>query len=1015
MGGAWERLVGLTKKAFNKSIGRKRLSFADMCTVITRIEAILNTRPLTKLNSSDIAEIPLRPIDFLKGNFNYSLPNDKVANVSGDPDYDPNLIQTEKQALEAFQTSEMIANKFWEKWNVEYLTSLRETQKINLKQPRHLPRSLPEIGEIVLIEEELIPRGCWSYGRITEIIYSADGSVRSAKVLLPNRKIIHRPLNKIFPLEIRSAPEDTTINTQKDQHQPNQERRKLPARASKTEAYEIIRDYELGLEGAQYTIPRTPLALTIIAMLSMISPTLAECVPKIACVKGKINISPPKGSFQLCFDEHCRTFNEVTKNLTYTVPISPHNDQVKVALIMIGNHSMETLETTCNRPDFCDHHYFLSKALLGNPHCWPAGAIATLAVVIYIFAVILAILVWSMYKLRHANKAVPMEQLPMITTRHNRSNSPNAFVPAPLPCLTAICLILTTVLTSANACQRGYMRHSANLICNEQSKCFYQYNEELLFNRLTSKICIQINHSNKTLGFIRVTKKPIKLTCSKVLEFFTRETEVRVYHVERCAQAGSCVDNKCHTMPSNETVHELRKYKRYPGYSGCISICGGIPCGCLLPLPACQFYRVVNRPTSRSIYEVIRCADWTASIELEIEVILMGKNTKKSLSMRPYVTEIVERVDITVISLQKPTITAINQRYAISENAAFILPDRFVVPVECSDEVQAQTQFSTCTNRIRCHCENAHRCQCPEESLSHLRNSSALPIETPSYNLTKEDDSVMTITEEGEFVLTLDSKILVNASEIVTKKKCEIQTIDLTGCYNCEHGARLVTRCRSQLDIRVTVVCKTFEFVIHCGPMNVNKTTLLAFDHAIVRETCTTDCSENVDIKGVLSYHIGLNTAVFEASDHYVLIRSQWFSDWSIPDVTPMITALAKHWKITVAALASTVILTALTYVAGPVVLLYLAKCAVYPFKMLLAAGRFLCCAAKEPINRQPIPRSATINQNWIELAYRSNSCHYSQSSGPLESPACGLPAEEITRADLDRAEIDQKDQKCRK
>ncbi|KAK6764977.1 hypothetical protein RB195_025058 [Necator americanus] len=292
--------------------------------------------------------MPLRPIDFLKGNFNYSLPNDKVANVSGDPDYDPNLIQTEKQALEAFQTSEMIANKFWEKWNVEYLTSLRETQKINLQQPRHLPRSLPEIGEIVLIEEELIPRGCWSYGRITEIIYSTDGSVRSAKVLLPNRKIVHRPLNKIFPLEIRSAPEDTTINTQKDQHQPNQERRKLPARASKTEAYKIIRDYELGLEGAQYTIPRTSLALTIIAMLSMISATLAECVPKIACVKGKINISPPKGSFQLCFDEHCRTFNEVTKNITYTVPISPHNDQVKVALIMIGNHSMETLETTCN-------------------------------------------------------------------------------------------------------------------------------------------------------------------------------------------------------------------------------------------------------------------------------------------------------------------------------------------------------------------------------------------------------------------------------------------------------------------------------------------------------------------------------------------------------------------------------------------------------------------------------------------------------------------------------------------
>ncbi|KAK6749876.1 hypothetical protein RB195_002095 [Necator americanus] len=167
--------------------------------------------------------------------------------------------------------------------------------------------------------------------------------------------------------------------------------------------------------------------------VSTISPTFTERVPKIACVKGKINISPPNGSFQLCFDYHCRTFSEVTKNLTYVLLISPHNDQVKVALTTLDNHSMEKLETTCNRPDFCNRHHFLSKALLGNPHCWPAGAIGTLAVVVYISAVILTILFWSMYKPRHANKAVLLEQPPMVTTRHNRSNSPKAFVPAALP------------------------------------------------------------------------------------------------------------------------------------------------------------------------------------------------------------------------------------------------------------------------------------------------------------------------------------------------------------------------------------------------------------------------------------------------------------------------------------------------------------------------------------------------------------------------------------------------------
>ena len=98
MGGAWERLVGLVKKSFNKSIGRKRLSFADMCTAIARIEAIVSTRPLTKLNMSDIAEVPLRPVDFLQESLIYSIPTSEIMDVSENPSYNPELTQSEKQA-----------------------------------------------------------------------------------------------------------------------------------------------------------------------------------------------------------------------------------------------------------------------------------------------------------------------------------------------------------------------------------------------------------------------------------------------------------------------------------------------------------------------------------------------------------------------------------------------------------------------------------------------------------------------------------------------------------------------------------------------------------------------------------------------------------------------------------------------------------------------------------------------------------------------------------------------------
>ncbi|EPB77214.1 hypothetical protein ANCCEY_03664 [Ancylostoma ceylanicum] len=320
--------------------------------------------------------------------------------------------------------------------------------------------------------------------------------------------------------------------------------------------------------------------------------------------------------------------------------------------------------------------------------------------------------------------------------------------------------MLVSVTLNVEACQNGYARHSANLICDKSNECFYQYNEEILFNRVASEVCMEVTHSNRTVGFIKITKKPMKLFCSKVLESFTRDTKVRVYHVERCAQAGSCVGNKWQSMPSNETVHELRRYKKYPRYSGCIPICGGIPCGCLLPIPACQFYRVVNRPVSKAVYEVARCSKLTPTIELEIEITRLGEKTVKILTTEPYVTSSFEGYNVTIISVQKPVVTTMNQRFAISASEGFALPERFVVPVECASELQARFNLSTCANQIRCHCENSvHRCQCPEESIHLLRDTpSALPINTPNMNLTLSEDSVVAYTHEGELLLALSLK-----------------------------------------------------------------------------------------------------------------------------------------------------------------------------------------------------------------------------------------------------------------
>ena len=47
MGGYYERLVGLVKRSLHKSIQKLHLTYEQLLTLVTEVEAIINTRPLT--------------------------------------------------------------------------------------------------------------------------------------------------------------------------------------------------------------------------------------------------------------------------------------------------------------------------------------------------------------------------------------------------------------------------------------------------------------------------------------------------------------------------------------------------------------------------------------------------------------------------------------------------------------------------------------------------------------------------------------------------------------------------------------------------------------------------------------------------------------------------------------------------------------------------------------------------------------------------------------------------------
>ena len=190
-GGFWERLVGLTKTAIKKVLGRRHVSLSTLETIIVEVEAILNDRPLTYVSSELSDPEPLTPSHLLHGRRITCLPHQTVElDELTDPSFG-DASHTRKRA----KVQALILRDFQTRWRREYLTSLREYHKISGNNIQSVKK-----GDVVIVHDDA-PRMTWKLAVIEDLVIGRDGLTRAVTIRTANGTT-NRPITRLYPLEL---------------------------------------------------------------------------------------------------------------------------------------------------------------------------------------------------------------------------------------------------------------------------------------------------------------------------------------------------------------------------------------------------------------------------------------------------------------------------------------------------------------------------------------------------------------------------------------------------------------------------------------------------------------------------------------------------------------------------------------------------------------------------------------------------------------------------------------------
>ncbi|XP_055841189.1 uncharacterized protein LOC129908595 [Episyrphus balteatus] len=192
MGGIWEAGVKSFKLHFRKIAGTNKFTFEEFSTLLAKVEACLNSRPISPITENPADILPLTPGHFLRGGPLLSP-------------LEPAMDESSLSCIKRWERVKILHHQFCRRWKDEYLKELNKRYKWKC------PKRNIMLDDLVVIRDENLPPNEWRLGRIIKVYLGPDDKVRVVDVKTQNG-VITRPITKLCILhepdsEPQSEPE----------------------------------------------------------------------------------------------------------------------------------------------------------------------------------------------------------------------------------------------------------------------------------------------------------------------------------------------------------------------------------------------------------------------------------------------------------------------------------------------------------------------------------------------------------------------------------------------------------------------------------------------------------------------------------------------------------------------------------------------------------------------------------------------------------------------------------------